>query len=207
MTRPGPGDGHGVSTDDGAAQARSLFPSVLESSSDPDVQAAFAKSHDMFGSVSDLFNKLANAPTLLSGWIDMLRPIRTTLVVSPQLFELLTIRVAQVNGTTLLAESHSRLARKAGVSPEKVAAVTHWREADLFSADECNALHLAEQLTIESRVDDEVIMALQASIGIRATLELVVVAAFYNCTTRVANVVRSDPNQFEALRRQAEEQP
>ena len=176
----------------------SLFPSVPESSDDPEVQAAFAKSYDLFGHVSDLFNKLANAPTLLGGWIDMLKPIRTTLTVSPQLSELLTIRVAQLNGTGLMVNSHSRLATRAGVSSEKVESVASWRDATCYTDDERTVLELAEQITTTSHVDDALIVALQESIGVRATLELVIVAAYYCCTTRVANVVRSDPFQFSS---------
>ena len=176
----------------------SLFPSIPETSEDAEVQAAFAKSYALFGHVSDLFNKLANAPTLLGGWIDMLSPIRNTLTVSPQLSELATIRVTQLNACQLMTNSHSRLARRAGVSEEKVAAVADWLAADCYTPVERDVLSLAEQLTVTSQVPDEVIRSLQASIGVRATLELVIVVAYYCCTTRVANVVRSDPFQFSA---------
>ncbi len=179
-----------------ATQRPSLFPSIPETSTDPEVQAAFAKSHALFGHVSDLFNKLANAPTLLGGWIDMLRPIRNTLAVSPQLSELATIRVTQLNACQLMTNSHSRLARRAGVSEEKVAAVANWQEADCYSPVERDVLDLAEQLTVTSGVPDQIIAALEDAIGIRETLELVIVVSYYCCTTRVANVVRSDPFQF-----------
>ena len=178
------------------AQQPSLFPSIPESSADPEVQTAFAKSYALFGHVSDLFNKLANAPTLLGGWIDMLSPIRNTLTVSPQLSELATIRVTQLNHCQLMTNSHSRLARQAGVSEEKVAAVAHWQRADCYSPVERDTLSMTEQLTVGSQVPDELIAALQQAIGVRATLELVIVVAYYCCTTRVANVVRSDPFQF-----------
>jgi AhpD family alkylhydroperoxidase len=177
-------------------QRPSLFPSIPETSPDAEVQAAFAKSHALFGHVSDLFNKLANAPTLLGGWIDMLRPIRNTLTVSPQLSELATIRVTQLNHCQLMTNSHSRLARRAGVSEDKVAAVADWQQADCYSPVERDVLGLTEQLTVSSQVPDELISALQQSIGVRATLELVIVVSYYCCTTRVANVVRSDPFQF-----------
>jgi AhpD family alkylhydroperoxidase len=179
-----------------AAQQPSLFPSVPETSADPEVQAAFGKSYALFGHVSDLFNKLANAPTLLGGWIDMLSPIRNTLSVSPQLSELATIRVTQLNACQLMTNSHSRLARRAGVSEEKVTSVADWQDADCYSPVERDVLGLAEQLTVTSQVPDELIRALQESIGVRATLELIIVVAYYCCTTRVANVVRSDPFQF-----------
>ncbi len=177
-------------------QQPSLFPSIPESSPDAEVQAAFAKSYALFGHVSDLFNKLANAPTLLGGWIDMLSPIRNTLTVSPQLSELATIRVTQLNHCQLMTNSHSRLARRAGVPEDKVAAVGNWQQADCYSPVERDVLGLAEQLAVSSQVPDELIAALQQAIGVRATLELVIVVSYYCCTTRVANVVRSDPFQF-----------
>jgi 4-carboxymuconolactone decarboxylase len=175
----------------------SLFASVPEDSADPQVQAAFAKSYDLFGHVSDLFAKLANAPTLLGGWIDMLRPIRTTLVVDPVLSELLTIRVAQLQDTELMVASHRRLAQRAGVPDEKIDAVGSWRASSAFTPVERDVLELAEQLTVDSRADDSLVLSLQEAIGVRATLELVVVASYYCCTTRVSNVVRSTPFVFE----------
>ena len=64
--------------------------------------------------------------------------------------------------------------------------------------DDPTVLYLAEQLSTESRADDPVIARLQAALGVRAVLELVIVVAYYCCTTRVANVVRSDPFQFSS---------
>jgi 4-carboxymuconolactone decarboxylase len=179
-----------------SATGPSFAPVPLDST-DPEVQAAYAKSYELFGHVSDLFARLANAPTLLGGWIDMLRPIRRSMSVDPHLSELLTLRVAQLQGAQLMVASHTRLASMAGVPEEKVAAVTDWRTSSVLGPVEQAVLELAEQVTERSAADDELVVRLQESIGVRATLELVIVASYYCCTTRVANVVRSEPFRFE----------
>jgi len=174
------------------------FPPVPLDSDDPQVQAAFANSHELFGHVSDLFARLAHAPALLNGWIDFLRPIRRDLQVDPHLSELLTLRVAQLQGAQLMVDSHTTLAEKAGVPGETIAAVGDgWRESPVLGELERLVLELAERLTLDSTADDDLVSALQQRIGVQATLELVLVASYYCCTTRVANVLRPQAFVFE----------
>lgn len=63
------------------------------------------------------------------------------------LTELVKLRVSQINGCAFCVQFHLNIARKLGVSPEKLDLVAAWREAGVFSPREMAALAWAETLT------------------------------------------------------------
>jgi AhpD family alkylhydroperoxidase len=72
---------------------------------------------------------------------------------------LVQLRAGQLVGNTYLTVMHSTLLRKAGVSEERITAVSSWRDAPYFSAAERVALELVEAVLLPSadgeRVSDE----------------------------------------------------
>lgn len=74
--------------------------------------------------------------------------------ISERLFELINLRVSQINGCSVCVDGHWRVARKAGETDERLFAVGAWRDAPYFSDAERAALALAEALTrISDRPD------------------------------------------------------
>ncbi|GAA5122365.1 carboxymuconolactone decarboxylase family protein [Alloalcanivorax gelatiniphagus] len=67
--------------------------------------------------------------------------------VSAVTVELLRIRVSQINGCASCLRLHTREALKQGVTPERLALVSAWRECSYFDAVEEAALTLAETIT------------------------------------------------------------
>jgi AhpD family alkylhydroperoxidase len=61
--------------------------------------------------------------------------------------ELVKIRASQINRCTHCIETHERVARDAGVSGDRLAALAAWWESDLFDARERAALALTEAVT------------------------------------------------------------
>src|ERR1700712_2407080 len=112
------------------------FPRISENSTEADVHKAYVNAFDLFGPISDLFAVLANAPTLLDGWVDMVRNLRNGLVVADRFSEISIVRVAQIGGAEFVAAAHGRLAVKAGVPVEKVEAIENWRDSDAFDDDD-----------------------------------------------------------------------
>ncbi len=160
------------------------FPRVPESSTDPEVHKAYVNAFDLFGPISDLFAVLANAPTLLDGWVDMVRNLRNGMIVPPRFSEIAVVRVAQIGSAEFVAASHSRLAVKAGVPAEKVEAIETWRASDVFDDDDRLVLECAEQLAAGG-AHDEVVTQLQERLGMRETAELIISTSFYCCVSRV----------------------
>ena len=65
---------------------------------------------------------------------------------------LVELRASQINGCSMCVDMHSRMAKKAGESDERLFAVSAWREAPYFSDAERAALTLTEALT---RISDQ----------------------------------------------------
>ncbi|WP_137988771.1 carboxymuconolactone decarboxylase family protein [Streptomyces vilmorinianum] len=70
--------------------------------------------------------------------------------------ELVHLRASQINSCGFCVDYGVKSARKAGVSDEKLFAVSAWREAPYFSAEERAALALAEHATRLADTSDAV---------------------------------------------------
>lgn len=79
-----------------------------------------------------------------------------TEAISERLFELINLRVSQINGCSVCVDGHWRIARKAGETDERLFAVAAWRDAPYFTDAERAALTLAEALTRTSDRPDPV---------------------------------------------------
>lgn len=67
--------------------------------------------------------------------------------LDPTLRELVKIRASQTNGCAYCIAMHTRDARKAGESEQRLYALAAWRESPLFTARERAALELTDAIT------------------------------------------------------------
>lgn len=160
-----------------------LFPPVPESTGDPETAEAYAKARELFGHVSELFAVLANAPTALSGWIDLLRRLRHELVAEPRLTEPAIITVARLHGNARVAASHERLGAAAGVDAAVLRAAATGDTAGL-GADERLVCELAAAV-VAGGAPEPLVRRCRERFGGRATAELIIVCAFYCMVCRV----------------------
>ena len=77
--------------------------------------------------------------------------------LEPALFELVKIRASQLNGCAYCIDMHTKDARRAGETEQRIYALNAWRETPFFSDRERAALEWTEALTrlADSRVSDE----------------------------------------------------
>ncbi len=66
--------------------------------------------------------------------------------LGPQLIELMSLRISQVNGCMFCLDMHARLLRQMGVDQQKLDTLAAWRECPLFDARERATLAWAEAL-------------------------------------------------------------
>ena len=72
----------------------------------------------------------------------------------PRTLDLVNLRASQINGCSFCLEMHSREARKAGETDERLATIAGWREAPYFTEAERAALALTEAVTrLSDRAD------------------------------------------------------
>jgi AhpD family alkylhydroperoxidase len=79
------------------------------------------------------------------------------------LVELLRLRTSQLNGCSYCVDLHSRAARDAGESFQRIAAVAVWKEATFFTAKQRTAFALADAVArmAETHVPDAVVSRLR----------------------------------------------
>jgi AhpD family alkylhydroperoxidase len=79
------------------------------------------------------------------------------------LVELLRLRTSQLNGCSYCVDLHSRAAREAGESFQRIAAVAVWEEATFFTAKERTAFALADSVArlADTHVPDAVVSELR----------------------------------------------
>ena len=70
--------------------------------------------------------------------------------------DLIKIRASQINGCTYCIDIHTRDARKAGETEQRIYGLTSWRETPYFDEQERSVLALTEDITlISNKVSDE----------------------------------------------------
>lgn len=76
--------------------------------------------------------------------------------LEPALLELVRLRASQINGCAYCIDMHTKDARAAGESEQRLYGVTAWRETPFFNARERAALAWTEALTLvaETHADD-----------------------------------------------------
>ncbi|MET0725796.1 MAG: carboxymuconolactone decarboxylase family protein [Leifsonia sp.] len=81
-----------------------------------------------------------------------------------RLRELIRLRASQINGCAYCVDMHSKAAREAGDTEQRVHAVAVWRESGFFTARERAAFELTESVTrlADTHVPDAVVAAARA---------------------------------------------
>ena len=81
-----------------------------------------------------------------------------TAKLDPRLFELVKIRASQINGCAYCLDMHTKDARRAGETEQRIYALNAWRETPFFSDRERAALEWTEHVTrvADAHVPDEV---------------------------------------------------
>lgn len=100
----------------------------------------------------DIISTQPEAYKAMSALEDYIRASKLT----PIHKELIKIRASQINGCAFCINMHTKDARKAGETEQRIYLLNAWRETDLFSEEEKAILALTEEVTnIQKHVSDE----------------------------------------------------
>ena len=104
------------------------------------------------------------------------------------LIELVKIRASQINGCAYCLHMHTRDARKAGETEERLHLLAAWRESPLYSARERAALAWTEALTLvaETHAPDEDFDELHPRFSEREIVQLTALIGLINAWNRIA---------------------
>jgi len=108
---------------------------------------------------------------------------------------LVEIRVSQINGCAYCVDLHSRQARAAGETEQRLDCVCVWRVVPFFDARERAALGWAESLTLvaETNAPDDVFAEVRAHFDDRQIVDLSLAIAAMNAWNRFGVGFRLQP--------------
>lgn len=108
--------------------------------------------------------------------------------LDPVLIDLVRLRVSQINGCVYCVDLHTREAREAGETDERLDALAGWRTSPLFDEREKAALNWAESLTLvaETNAPDADFERVSAQLSPKEIADLTFVIAIINAWTRIA---------------------
>ena len=109
--------------------------------------------------------------------------------LEPQLCQLVLMRVSQINGCAYCMDMHSKDARAAGETEQRLYVLPAWREAPFYSARERAALAWAEALTRlparDQSVPDALYQEAHAQFDEKELIDLTLLVTLINSWNRI----------------------
>jgi AhpD family alkylhydroperoxidase len=118
--------------------------------------------------------------------------------LGPQLAHLIEMRVSQINQCAYCIDMHSKDARAAGETEQRLYALSAWRDTPFFSERERAALAWAEAVTELGRdpVPDAVFAEAQRHFSEREIVELTMVTVTINAWNRLNVACRTEAGGY-----------
>ncbi|HVA13473.1 MAG TPA: carboxymuconolactone decarboxylase family protein [Stellaceae bacterium] len=115
--------------------------------------------------------------------------------LEPALMELVKTRASQINGCAFCLAMHTRDARKAGESEQRLYLLDAWREAPLYSARERAALAWTEAVTLvaNGHVPDSIFAEARREFSETELVNLTMAVIAINGWNRMAIAFRAQP--------------
>jgi AhpD family alkylhydroperoxidase len=119
--------------------------------------------------------------------------------IERRLFELVKIRASQINGCAYCIDMHTKDARLAGETEQRIYALSAWRETPFFNDRERAALDWTEAVTrlAESHVPDEVFERVKAQFSEDEIVALTFAVVVINSWNRLAVSFRAPAGTYQ----------
>jgi AhpD family alkylhydroperoxidase len=120
-------------------------------------------------------------------------------LMDPKLLELVKIRASQLNGCAYCIDMHTKDARLAGETEQRLYALSAWRETPFFSPRERAALEYSEAVTRvgDTHVPDEVYGRVSALFDEDEMVALTFAVVVINAWNRLAVSFRVPPGSYQ----------
>lgn len=130
--------------------------------------------------------------------------------LEPSLLELVKMRASQINGCAYCLDMHSKDARAAGETEQRLYTLNAWRETPFFTDRERAALAWTEAITLiaSSHAPDEVFEEARKEFSEEELVNLTVAIVAINGWNRLAIGLRAVPGTYQpAAQKSASGQP
>lgn len=125
--------------------------------------------------------------------------------LEPELVDLVRLRASYINGCAYCVDMHTRNARAAGATEQRLYAVPVWRETPFFTPRERAALAWTETVTELARtgVPDDAFEAARAEFSESELVSLTMAIIAINGWNRLSVSFRTEPGSYQPPRRPA----
>jgi AhpD family alkylhydroperoxidase len=119
--------------------------------------------------------------------------------LEPSLLELVKVRTSQINQCAFCIDMHTKDARAAGETEQRLYLLSAWREAPFYSERERAALEWAESLTLiaNNQVPDEIYERVAPHFTEEELVNLTLAVVAINGWNRFAISFRSEPGTYQ----------
>jgi AhpD family alkylhydroperoxidase len=143
------------------------------------------------------------APQALQAMLAMENYVSKSSRLEPSLVELVRMRASQINGCAYCLDMHSKDARAAGETEQRLYALNAWRETPFFTDRERAALAWTESVTLISHdhVPDSVYEEARQRFTEEELVSLTLAVITINAWNRLAISFRAVPGEYQPARR------
>jgi AhpD family alkylhydroperoxidase len=122
-----------------------------------------------------------------------------------KLLHLIKLRASQINGCAYCIDMHSKDARAAGETEQRLYELNAWRETPFYSERERAALEWTEALTLisQTHAPDDVFERVSAHFSEKEIVDLTYAIANINSLNRLAIAVRAVPGTYQPAKKTA----
>ncbi len=117
--------------------------------------------------------------------------------VTTQTWELVKMRVSQMNQCAFCIDMHSKDAFVQGETKERLIGLSAWRDTPLYSKIELIALDWAEHLTLGKLVDDEIYHKVVEILGEQDLVDLTIAINSINSWNRIAKTFKPEVGSYK----------
>ncbi|WP_430461852.1 carboxymuconolactone decarboxylase family protein [Thalassolituus sp. LLYu03] len=117
--------------------------------------------------------------------------------LSIPLWELVKLRVSQINQCAFCIDMHSQSALKMGETAERLLGLSAWRDMPLYSTREAAALAWAEHLTAGNSVSDDMYAQVVGTFGEQGLVDLTVAINAINSWNRIAKTFKPEVGSYK----------
>ena len=137
-------------------------------------------------------------PTAIKGMLELEKYTHASGLELP-ILELVKTRVSQINGCAYCLDMHTKDARKAGETEQRLYALSAWKETSFFTDRERAALAWAESITLVSKNDvpDTLYEATLEYFKEKELVALTMAIVAINGWNRLAIAFRIEPGSYQ----------
>jgi AhpD family alkylhydroperoxidase len=123
--------------------------------------------------------------------------------LEPPLLELVKMRASQINGCAYCLDMHSKDARAAGETEQRLYALNAWRETPFYTDRERAALEWTEAVTLvaQGHVPDEIYQEVRRHFSEEELVNLTMAVVAINGWNRIAISFRAVPGTYQPAER------